>query len=83
MRYNIKIIFVETLLSIKRYKSTFLGANINLDIIALHAQIPPHLMAWCLDDTFSSTFVRQDQPLFSIFVSEYRVEARRILLERR
>lgn len=69
MRYNIKIIFVETLLSIKRYKSTFLGANINLDIIALHAQIPPHLMAWCLDDTFSSTFVRQDQP-FSVFLSQ-------------
>lgn len=69
MRYNIKIIFVEILLSIKRYKSSQLGANIDFDIIALHAQIPPHLMAWCLDDTFSSSFVRQDH-LFSVFLSK-------------
>ena len=69
MRYNIKIIFVETLLSIKRHKSTFLGASIDLEVIALHAQIPPHLMAWCLDDTFSSQFVRQD-PSFSVFLSQ-------------
>jgi hypothetical protein len=69
MRYNIKIIFVDTLLSIKRHKSTFLGASIELDIIAIHAQIPPHLMAWCLDDTFSSQFVRQD-PSFSVFLSQ-------------
>lgn len=69
MTSNIKIIFVEILLSIKRHKSTLLGANIDLDIIALHAQIPPHLMAWCLDDTFSSTFVRQDEP-FSVFLSQ-------------
>ena len=69
MRYNIKIIFVEILLSIKRHKSTFLGASIDLAIIAIHAQIPPHLMAWCLDDTFSSRFVRQDPP-FSVFLSQ-------------
>lgn len=69
MRYNIKIIFVEIHLSIKRHKSTFLGASIDLAIIAIHAQIPPHLMAWCLDDTFSSRFVRQDPP-FSVFLSQ-------------
>jgi len=69
MTSNIKIIFVEILLSIKRHKSTFLGANIDLEIIAVHAQIPPHLMAWCLDDTFSSHFVRQDPPI-SVFLSQ-------------
>lgn len=69
MTSNIKIIFVEILLSIKRHKSTFLGASIDLEIIAVHTQIPPHLMAWCLDDTFSSHFVRQDPPI-SVFLSQ-------------
>ena len=60
---------MEILLSIKRHKSTFLGASIDLAIIAIHAQIPPHLMAWCLDDTFSSKFQRQDDT-FSVFLSK-------------
>lgn len=46
-----------------------MGAKIDLDIIAIHAQIPPHLMAWCLDDTFSSKFVRQPEP-FNVFLSK-------------
>ena len=56
-------------LSAKRIKSTQLGAEIELDIFAVHAQIPPHYMAWCLDDTFSSKFQRQDDT-FSVFLSK-------------
>ncbi|PHX92269.1 MAG: hypothetical protein CK532_04045 [Flavobacteriales bacterium] len=52
-------------LPLKKYKSLQLEADIELDIITIHAQIPPHFMAWCLDDTFSSIFVRQPE-LFSV-----------------
>ncbi len=50
---------------LKKFKSPELKADIDLDIIAVHAQITAHFMAWCLDDTFSSVFVRQPE-LFSV-----------------
>ncbi|MFZ9969977.1 MAG: hypothetical protein ACO3GK_01560 [Bacteroidia bacterium] len=44
-------------MSSKRHKSFFSHAAPELEVLAIHSQLSPHRLAWCLDDTFSSCFI--------------------------
>lgn len=60
------------ILSIKRYKSTISPSTNDFKIIAVHSNISPYLLAWCLDDTFSTNFVCEPKT-FTINLSQNRI----------
>lgn len=49
-------------MSPKKHKSYLNTASLDLDLVAIHSDLSPHRMAWCLDDTFSSRFVCEAHP---------------------
>ncbi len=49
-------------MSSKRYKSTISIDGSNFTIVAIHTDLRPYFLAWCLFDTFSLQFVCENNP---------------------
>ncbi len=62
-------------MSQKRLKSQFLHFDYDFEVIGIHSITPPHLLAWCLNDTFSARFMLEADPfrinLYEDSVSEH------------
>ena len=59
-------------MSPRKHKSYLSTTSLDLDVVAIHSDLSPHRMAWCLDDTFSSRFVCEAHP-FEVTLSSNQV----------
>ena len=59
-------------LFIKRHHQSYNLSPNDFKIVAIHSNISPYLLAWCLDDTFSTNFVCEPKT-FEINLSKNRL----------